>query len=212
MRKAPHLVLASNNRHKLEEFSALLKGYPGLTLHSAEDYISNSDKLGLVETSDRYMDNALAKARACNHACHYPSLADDSGLEVDALEGGPGVRSHRFAIPKKGQTQDQANCDLLLQKLEGLPSEKRTARFICHLALVMEGLSIHAVGICEGTITSKKMGDGGFGYDPLFIPNGETKTFSELGPEFKNIHSHRALALKNLMQDVQSRGLLLVKP
>ncbi len=212
MRKASGIVLASNNRHKLEEFSALFKPYPGIKIYPADDFISNANKLGLVETSDRYMDNALAKARTCNHACHYPSLADDSGLEVDALQGGPGVRSHRFAIPKHGQTQDQANCELLLNKLDGLPPEKRAARFICHLALVMEGLSIHAVGVCEGTIALKKSGDGGFGYDPLFIPTGESKSFAELGPEFKNAHSHRALALRNLMFELQARGISLAKP
>lgn len=99
MRTAHTIVLASTNRHKFEEFQTLIGRYPGIELAPAEAHLRNPDKLALVETSDHYYDNAVAKARACNHGCHYPSLADDSGLEVDFLGGKPGIRSHRFAIP-----------------------------------------------------------------------------------------------------------------
>ncbi len=212
MRKADILVLASANRHKYEEFKILFKNYPKIQIAPANEFIRNVDKLGLTETSDHYYDNAIAKARTCNHGCHYPSLADDSGLEVDALEGRPGVRSHRFAIPTKGQTQDQANNLKLLDELKKFPADKRGARFVCHLVLVMEGILVHTVGILDGTIATEIRGADGFGYDPIFIPRGETKTVAELGPDFKARLSHRALAVQNLMLEINKQEIVLAKP
>jgi len=212
MRTADILVLASANRHKFEEFSELLKAGPGIRLHPLEEHIRNPEKLSLVETSDHYYDNAIAKARACNHGCHYPSLADDSGLEVDFLGGKPGSRSHRFAIPKAGETQDAANIKKLLEALKGVPAEQRGARFVCHLALVMEGKLVHVVGTLEGSIASEPSGSDGFGYDPVFIPKGQTKTLAELGPAMKNKISHRAQAVNHLMEQLKLQEIVLAKP
>ena len=212
MRTADILVLASTNRHKFEEFSSLLKAWPGIELHPLQDHIRNPEKLSLVETSDHYYDNAIAKARTCNHGCHYPSLADDSGLEVDFLGGKPGVRSHRFAIPKAGETQDVANVKKLLEALKGVPAEQRGARFVCHLALVMEGKLVHVVGTLEGSIATEPSGSDGFGYDPVFIPKGQTKTLAELGTEVKNKISHRAQAVSHLMEQLKLQEVVLAKP
>ena len=212
MRNANTLVLASTNRHKFEEFSALFKLYPEVNVVPVNEYIRNAEKLGLVETSDHYYDNAISKARLANHGCHYPCLADDSGLEVDALQGRPGVRSHRYAIPRVGETQDFANNQKLLLELKDVPFEKRTARFVCHLALVMEGTLIHVVGSLEGTIATEMRGEQTFGYDPLFIPKGYEQSLSEIGPELKNKISHRALAVASFMDEVKKQQIIFAKP
>lgn len=212
MRKADTIVLASTNRHKFEEFQILFKDFPQIQIAPADQFIKNADKLSLVETSDHYYDNAIAKARTCNHGCHYPSLADDSGLEVDALNGRPGVRSHRYAIPVAGQTQDQANNLKLLEELKKFPADQRGARFVCHLALVIEGVLVHTVGILDGTIATEIRGAQGFGYDSVFIPHGQTKTIAELGPDFKAKLSHRALAVQNLIEEIKKQEIVLAKP
>jgi len=212
MRNANTIVLASTNRHKFEEFLVLFKKHPEIEIEPADFFIRNPEKLALVETSDQYFENALAKARTCNHGCHYPSLADDSGLEVDALNGQPGVHSHRYAIPRAGETQDDANVKKLLEALKGVPLEKRTARFTCHLALVMEGVLLHTEGTIEGTITTEILGHQGFGYDPIFIPNGYSKTLAELGPDVKNKISHRARAVDRLMEEITRQEIILARP
>ena len=212
MRAANTIVLASTNRHKFEEFETLFKKHPELKIVPVQDYIRNSDKLGLVETSDQYLENAMAKARTCNHGCHFPSLADDSGLEVMALEGRPGVHSHRFAIPKLGQTQDQANLNKLLEDLKNVPVAQRTARFVCHLVLVMEGTHFHAEGVLEGSIAFEPRGVEGFGYDPIFIPKGMDKTLAELSPAQKNKISHRALAVEHLLTELTTKEIVITRP
>lgn len=212
MRASNTIVLASTNRHKFEEFETLFKKYPELTIAPMQDYIRNADKLGLVEIHDQYLENSMAKARACNHGCHYPSLADDSGLEVMALEGRPGVRSHRYAIPKLGQTQDLANNQKLLDELKNVPQAQRTARFVCHLVLVMEGTLFHATGVLEGSIAFEARGVEGFGYDPIFIPKGMDKTLAELSPAQKNKISHRALAVDQLMAELATKEIVISKP
>ena len=212
MRASNTIVLASTNRHKFEEFESLFKKYPELTIAPVQDYIRNADKLALVETSFDYKENAMAKARACNHGCHYPSLADDSGLEVMVLEGRPGARSARFAIPKLGQTQDQANILKLLEELKDVPAAQRTARFVCHLALVMEGTLFQSVGILEGTIGFEPRGVEGFGYDSIFIPRGLDKTMAELTPNQKNKISHRAHAVEQLMNEIIAKEIVIAKP
>ena len=210
MRTASTLVLASTNRHKFEEMSALFKRYPEITLVPVNEYIRNADKIGSVETHDQYFDNAVAKARIANHGCHYPCLSDDSGIEVEALSGRPGVKSHRYAIPKNGQTQDQANNEKLLKELDG--QSNRNARFVCHLALVQEGTLVHVVGILDGKIAEAPRGPQGFGYDPLFIPNGHTQTLAELGQEEKNKLSHRAKAVAQLIEEIKRQEIILAKP
>ncbi len=210
MRLSNQLVLATLNRHKFEEFKSLLSVYPDIELIPVENFIRNPKGLQKVETHATYLENAAAKARLVNQACHYPSLADDSGLEVTALNGAPGVRSHRFAPPQPKKSQDQANVDLLLAELTGKPN--RNAAFTCTLALVIEGILIHAVGKLDGMICDKPRGENGFGYDSVFIPNGKTKTLAEMTEPEKNEISHRTHALHNLMAQIKSHGIVFAKP
>jgi XTP/dITP diphosphohydrolase len=160
-------------------------------------------------TYDTYLENALAKARFVNQGAHYPSLADDSGLEVEALGGKPGVRSHRYASPKAGLTQDEANTQLMLKELAG---KSRTAKFTCTLAFLVEGILMHATGTLEGTIAEAPRGTHGFGYDPIFIPKGSSKTLAEMTQAEKNAISHRAVALRLLMDQVRQNGIVIAKP
>ena len=210
MRTSHTLVLASTNRHKFEEMTLLFKPYPEVTLVPVNEFIRNPEKIGSVETSDHYTENAIAKARLANHGCHLPCLADDSGIEVEALAGKPGARSHRYGIPKKGETQDQANIEKLLAALKG--SKNRNARFICHLALVLEGTLVQSVGILEGTIAESISGSAGFGYDPIFIPKDYTQTLAEIGIDQKNKISHRARAVALLMEEIKKKDIILAKP
>ena len=142
MRATHNIVLASNNRHKLEEFRALFKNYEDVVVLPARDFIRNSDKLALLEKDESYLENAIIKARHGNSASHYPCLGDDSGLEISALDGKPGVRSARYAPTQVGLSQDQANLEKVLEELKGHPMNQRSARMICHLALVIEGILV----------------------------------------------------------------------
>jgi len=184
------LLLATRNKHKLKELAALLQD---LQL----DVISTADmpKLpGVVEDGATVRDNAIKKAVQTAKMAKTLTLADDTGLEVDALKGEPGVRSARFA--GENATYHENN-KKLLNKLEGVAYEKRTARFRCVVAIADEnGLYDCVEGICNGTIMEAERGGGGFGYDPLFISDGQTKTFAELSPEVKNRISHRAKAMQ----------------
>jgi len=212
MRASHEIVLASHNPDKFQEFQSLMTAYPEIKLIPAAKILRNADKLGQVEKYSTYAENALAKARFANWGAHYPCLADDSGLEVEALGGKPGARSARFATAKAGQSQDQANVDLLLSELKGRPREARKAQFVCCLALVMEGIAIHVTGTLKGTIAEAPMGSNGFGYDPVFIPDGQSKTFAQMVEADKNRISHRAVALQLLMEDVRRRGILFARP
>lgn len=182
---------------------ALLSKYPGLELLQASDLISNADKIGIVEVHSTYLENAVAKARLVNQGCHFPSLADDSGLEVMALEGRPGVRSARYA-------NGGSNIEKLLGEMKG--QKNREARFVCTLAFEMEGTLLSATGTLEGAIAEAPRGSMGFGYDPLFIPKGETRTLAEMTETEKNAISHRARALELLMKEIRSMGIQFTKP
>jgi len=210
MRLSNKIVLASLNREKFEEMQALLATYPQIELAQASEFIRNAGKLAFVESHDTYFENAVAKARLANVGCHYPCLADDSGLEVEALNGKPGVRSHRYASPKAGMTQDQANVELLLSEIRGAAT--RNARFVCTLVLLVEGIMIQATGTLEGTIADKPRGTHGFGYDPVFIPAGSNKTLAEMTADEKNAISHRAKAVHDLIAQVKSHGIVFAKP
>jgi len=186
------IVLATGNEGKARELNVLLHGvarrveslraYPGITLPP--------------ETGSSYRENALAKARAVYHALGIPSLGDDSGLEVDALGGAPGLHSARYAGV---DASDRANIERLLGELAGVPPERRTARFRCVLALVRgRGDEIVTEGVCEGRILDAPRGIGGFGYDPVFVPEGHLMTFAELPATEKNALSHRARAAASL--------------
>jgi XTP/dITP diphosphohydrolase len=210
MRLSNQVLFASLNRGKFEEFRSLFTAYPGTELVPAETILRNPDGLKFAERHATYEENAVAKARLANQGCHYPALADDSGIEVEALEGRPGVRSHRYASPKAGLTQDEANLQLLLSEMKG--QSLRNARFVCTLALVIEGISITATGVLDGTLTDAPRGTNGFGYDPIFIPQGSAKTFAEMSDGEKNSISHRAKALQELMAKVRTHGIVIAKP
>jgi len=209
MRLSNKILLATNNRDKFDEFKSLVAAYPEIDLAMASDVLRNTDKLRFVETHDTYLDNAIAKARFVNLGAHYPALGDDSGIEVLALEGKLGVRSQRYAPPKAGMNQDQANNELLLKELAG---KRRDARFVCTLALLIEGILISATGTLEGAIAEAPRGTHGFGYDPLFIPKGQGKTVAEMNSAEKNAVSHRAKALQELMTKVKTHGIVFAKP
>lgn len=184
------IVLATRNEGKAAELKELLHG-AAARLTSLRDH----RPIELPsEDGSTYRENALLKARAVHRALGAPALGDDSGLEVDALQGAPGVHSARFA---GRDADDRANNECLLRALDGVPPERRTARFRCVLALVdgsKEPLVVE--GVCPGRILEAPRGGGGFGYDPLFLPDGERSTFAELPADRKNALSHRARAAR----------------
>jgi XTP/dITP diphosphohydrolase len=189
------VVLATQNEGKLSELRLLLADLPVHVL-SVRDALGAS--LDVVEDGETFRDNALIKARAVCRATHMVSLADDSGLEVDALGGRPGVRSARFA--HEHATDAENNAKLLLE-LAGVPEAQRSARFRCVLALVTPSNDTPSTvdGVCEGSIAPEPHGSGGFGYDPLFIVAGEGgRTLAELSEEEKNRVSHRGQAMRAL--------------
>jgi XTP/dITP diphosphohydrolase len=207
------LIIATRNRHKVQEIQAILGGgFRCLTL--AE--FPNAPEV--VEDADTFAGNAAKKSRelAAWIACPAAKpdsldlqtafcLADDSGLEVDALNGAPGVISARFAAEESGHagnSPDTANNAKLLRLLTDVPMEKRTARFRCVMALTRIGAALGETiffdGTCEGRIAFAPRGAGGFGYDPLFFPTGFEASFAELGEAVKNGMSHRARALAEL--------------
>jgi XTP/dITP diphosphohydrolase len=184
------LLVATRNRHKLKEIGAILADLQF-------DILSSPDIKGLpdvVEDADTVRDNAIKKAIETARMAKMLTLADDTGLEVDALNGEPGVYSARFAC--EGATSHENN-KKLLERLQGVPMDKRSARFRCVVAVADENGLVDAVeGICNGMIIEAERGGGGFGYDPLFIPDGQVKTFAELSPDVKNRISHRAKAIQ----------------
>ncbi|MBM3277915.1 MAG: RdgB/HAM1 family non-canonical purine NTP pyrophosphatase [Candidatus Handelsmanbacteria bacterium] len=185
------LLVATHNAGKLREFRQLLDP---LELVSAVDLASD---LVVEETGHTFADNALLKARAFSQATGLIALADDSGLEVDALDGAPGVLSARYGGPGP---DDAGRCRLLLQNLLLFPDPaQRTARFRCCLmAWAPDGRHCRAEGICEGFIAAAPAGEGGFGYDPLFFVPEHNQTMAQLPSQTKNQLSHRARALRTL--------------
>ncbi len=191
------LVFASNNAHKLEEIRAILGNK--FDVKSLKDIGCNVD---IPETGTTFRENALQKARYVKEHFGFDCFADDSGLQVEALGGEPGVYSARYAVKNGRQVtagnKDDANMDVLLEKLAG--EENRKACFRTCIALIYEGETHFFDGVVEGHIITEKRGDGGFGYDPLFVPDGYEKTFAEMGNEVKNNISHRARAVAQLAE------------
>lgn len=185
------LVLATHNRGKVRELRELLSG-TGMEVVSLAAYPGVQE---VKEDGTTFEENAIKKAREVAQAVGEIALADDSGLEVDYLDGAPGVYSARFAGE---QHDDAANNRKLLQLMSGVPPEKRTARFRCVVAIATPGGKTEtAEGTCEGLITTEPRGSGGFGYDPLFLVPAYSKTFAELDAAEKNLISHRGRALRN---------------
>jgi XTP/dITP diphosphohydrolase len=203
------LLVATRSRHKLAELRTLLSLSDGVELLSPDD-------LGIPdepeETGETFETNARIKARFYALAAGLPTLADDSGLEVDALGGGPGVRTRRYSGP---EATDASNNALLLRELAGLPAERRGARYVCVLALALPGapgprggLSVLVRrGTCRGRIATELRGHGGFGYDPLFEPWSEApggRTLGQWSAEAKNAISHRSRAAARMAPVLRS--------
>lgn len=187
-----NLLVATGNIGKLREIETLLSELPFRVL-SLADF---PQVVLPPETGETFAENARAKALAAVNAVGVPSLADDSGLEVDALDGRPGVYSSRFG----GEgASDHDKCLLLLKLLEGIPEERRTARFRAAIAVAWPGREVVVVeGVCEGRIAFAPRGTGGFGYDPVFYLPELGKTMAELSTEEKNAISHRGKALRSI--------------
>ena len=182
------LVVATNNAHKLEEISAILGNE--MELLSLKDIHCNAD---IPETANTLEGNARQKAMYIHENYGMDCFADDTGLEVEALNGAPGVFSARYA----GDGHDsEANMQKLLKELEG--KENRKAQFRTAICLIMEGKEYLFEGIVKGHIIEEKRGGAGFGYDPIFVPEGYDQTFAELGNDVKNTISHRARAVEKL--------------
>lgn len=191
------IVLATLNEGKAKELARLLGG----TVRAVETLREHAGVTLPPETGRDYRANALAKARAVWNSLGVPAVGDDSGLEVDALNGAPGLHSARYAGEK---ATDAENNTKLLQALAGVAQPQRTARFRCALALVRgDDDVLEAEGICEGFILDAPRGDHGFGYDPLFLPESETFTFAELPASRKDSISHRARAAAVLARAIR---------
>lgn len=195
------VVLASNNAKKLQELRRILEPLiPGIEVLGLGDVASYPEP---AETEATFEGNALLKARACLEATGLPSLADDSGLCVDELNGMPGVLSARWAAVSKADGADAANNRLLLAQLADTPRERRSARFECVMALVLpDGREFVDHGSMPGIILDREYGDGGFGYDPLFRPDGKHVSAAQLPAEEKDSISHRGRALRAIAPKV----------
>ncbi len=191
------IVLASGNRHKFEEIERALRSFPVRLLFGGDIFC-----MDVPETGTTYAENALQKAQAWADATGLPALADDSGLEVEALEGNPGIHSARVA------ENDKARIGWLLDRLEGVVN--RRARFVAVLALAFPGSdrSMEFPGICPGRIALSPSGEAGFGYDPVFIPEGYDRTFAEMGRVVKEGISHRALAIQKFCRSLQDPSVV----
>jgi XTP/dITP diphosphohydrolase len=194
------IYLASGNAHKLHELETALQE-AGLDI-----CVKGPDEIGgmpeVEETESTFEGNSLLKAEGLR-PCGPPDgwfLADDSGIEIDALDGRPGVISARYA---GSDCDDEANNDKVLEEMSGVPADERSCRFRCVLALLGDGVKETFSGACEGILLFERRGSGGFGYDPLFLPDESESTFAEISLEEKATISHRARALEKLLAWLQ---------
>jgi XTP/dITP diphosphohydrolase len=188
------LALATRNPGKIREILEICADWPVEWILAAD----HADEWPEVEeTGETYLENALLKARAVAAAVGVPAVADDSGIEVDALDGGPGPRSARFAGPT---VTDEENLRLLIERVRDVPEEGRTARYRCVAACAWpDGREVWAEGVCEGRLIVEPTGSGGFGYDPVFVPDESPgRTMAQLSSDEKNAISHRGRALRAL--------------
>ncbi|HET6712446.1 MAG TPA: RdgB/HAM1 family non-canonical purine NTP pyrophosphatase [Actinomycetota bacterium] len=190
------LAIASRNAHKLRELGRICADWP-VEWVTVENHDPSAFP-DVDETGQTYAENALLKATEVAAALGVPAIADDSGIEVDALGGGPGHRSARYAGE---QATDEQNLDALLRAVRGVPSGGRTARYRCIASIAWpDGRSLHAEGVCEGELVSKRRGVRGFGYDPIFVPAGWDETMAELTDAQKDRISHRGRAFRALAE------------
>ena len=197
------LLVASRNAKKLEEMRRIIvrAGIEGVDVVGLDEVPPFEET---PETGAAFEDNAVVKARDALAATGLPSVADDSGISVDALNGMPGVLSARWAGSARS---DQANLELVLEQIADVPDERLGAQFVCAAALVLtDGTEIVVRGVWPGTLVRKARGTNGFGYDPIFVPEGETRTSAELLTEEKDAISHRGRALSVLLGHLRSLG------
>lgn len=193
--KSRKLVISTGNEHKVHEIKEILKDLP-IEVLSKKDVGLN--EFQVEEDGETFEENSIKKAKALAEKVDFMVMADDSGLCVEALNGEPGVFSSRYAGE---EGNDKKNNIKLLENLKDIPLEKRNASFISVITLINEDKEIFTItGECKGTIGYEEKGSNGFGYDPLFIPNGYNNTFGELGEEIKNTISHRAKALEGMRE------------
>jgi XTP/dITP diphosphohydrolase len=186
------IVVATKNKGKAKEFEKMFSQH-GYSVKTLLDYPDVED---VEETGKTFEENAILKAEAISTLLNRPVISDDSGLMVDALNGRPGIYSARYAGAEKS---DEANIDKVLEELKDIPKHLRSARFYCALAVAVPGKPTYTVhGTCEGEILTERRGTNGFGYDPIFYVNEKDCTMAELNSEEKNKISHRAKALKEL--------------
>ena len=204
------IVAATRNKHKIEEIGAITSKF-GMTIMSRDE--AGVPPVEIPETGKTFEENSYIKALEIMKLCGQITVADDSGLVVDCLDGAPGVYSARFAgfegiWPEDTagiDTNDKDNNAKLINLIKEFPYEERTARFVSVITMVYpDGKTIVARGTVEGHLVLEERGDGGFGYDPLFVPEGYDKTFGELSQEIKNSISHRANALKALYDKLEN--------
>ena len=195
------IAIASRNPGKIREIVAICANWPVEWARADDGGEAWPD---VEETGETYVENALLKATAVAGALGVPAVADDSGIEVDALGGAPGPRSARFA--GTGATDGQ-NLDKLRELLAGVPEAGRGARYRCIAAFAEPGgARLWAEGVCEGRLIDEPRGSGGFGYDPIFVPAGFDRTMAELDPEEKDRISHRGVAFRALRDVIASRA------
>ena len=191
------IIAASQNKGKIKELEAITKEF-GMKIISRDE--AGVDNIEVIEDGETFEENSLKKAREIMALCGKITIADDSGIEVDALDGAPGVISAMYAGE---ECDDKKNRDKLLKELAGVPLEKRTARFVSVISMAWpDGKEIVARGECAGHVIFEERGVNGFGYDSLFVPLGYEQTFGEISPEEKNKISHRANALKRLQAEL----------
>jgi XTP/dITP diphosphohydrolase len=190
----PHIALATKNPGKIKEILSICRDWPlEWIVNSPDDGRTFPD---VEETGQTYEENAHLKAVETARALSLPAIADDSGIEVDALGGAPGPRSARFAGE---DATDAENLQLLIARVRDVPEEDRTARYVCMAVCAWpDGRTVQASGVCEGRLILEPRGTGGFGYDPVFVPQGETRTMAELDPDEKDLISHRGRAFRAL--------------
>ena len=191
----PLLVIATRNAHKTDEICSMLQGK-----WDVRDLSSFSDAPPVDETGVTFLENATLKAVSASRCIPGIILADDSGIEVDALDGKPGVWSSSFGGEEGNHAKNNAHMIAELKRVDATSPHKAKARFRCVMVLARDGEVLGEFsGSVEGRMTTEPLGSGGFGYDPLFIPEGYDKSFAELGSELKNTMSHRGRALEKVV-------------
>ena len=204
------LVVATRSLHKMKEIREILSGIPTLELLDLDEVgVAYSPEEEDLEPFETFEENASSKAMYFRRKSGLPTIADDSGLEVDALNGAPGVRTKRFAPGDdlEGEARDQANNAHLLSRLEGEPAESRGARYVCVAALAWDAGKVDVFrGEAPGTVLEKARGFAGFGYDPIILDESSGRSFAELTPDEKNARSHRGRAFRALGEALRGKA------